>query len=138
MSVREPSAADLPAAPAARADGAPRTSWPTSADVQNELRLDFLQEGDDTVLDAALDAAIAYVIGRVRPDALLDSTVDPPVLTVPADIWQATVLLASRFYRRRDSLDGTIGWTDAGGAVRVGGRDWDVENLLGRWAAIPL
>jgi hypothetical protein len=114
-----------------------RSAWPTLADVQAELRLDYLQPdaGDEDVLQNGLDAAISYVTGRVRPSALVDEL---GALVVPDDVWQATVLYASRLYRRRDSLDGTIGWTDTGGVVRVGWRDADVENLLGRWAAIPL
>lgn len=112
-----------------------RSAWPTITDVQVELRLDYLQEGDDDVLQNALDAAVAYVTGRVRPSALVDGAGE---LVVPDDVWQATVLLAARIYRRRDSLDGTVGWSDTGGALRVPWRDPDVENLLGHWAVIPL
>lgn len=120
-------------APSARAG--PRTSWPTIEDVRAELRLDYLSDDDEAVLQNGLDAAIAYVTARVRSGALVD---DVGELLIADDIWQATVLYASRIYKRRDSLDGTIGWTDTGGVVAVRWRDADVENLLGHWLAVPL
>ena len=36
---------------------------------------------------------------------------------------------AGRLYRRRDSVDGTIGWGDMG-VVRVGPKDPDIETLI--------
>ena len=49
----------------------------------------------------------------------------------PADVKQATVILASRFLKRsREAAFGVIGFDLEGGAVRIPGRDPDVDRLL--------
>lgn len=49
----------------------------------------------------------------------------------PADVKQATTILASRFLKRsREAAFGVIGFDLEGGAVRIPGRDPDVERLL--------
>jgi hypothetical protein len=40
-----------------------------------------------------------------------------------------------RLYRRRDSVDGTIGWGDMG-LVRVGPKDPDIETLIAAYLTI--
>lgn len=108
--------------------------WPTADDVRQELRAEGLSADDDAVLGHSLDAAIAWITGRVRTEAIAD---DLGAVAVVPDVWLATVLEVCRLYRRRDSLDGTLGWGDAG-LVRVGVYDPDVEHLLGQWVAIVL
>lgn len=49
--------------------------------------------------------------------------------TIPTQIRQATILLASRHYKRYDSPLGVAGFGDLG-AIRVGRVDPDVENLI--------
>jgi hypothetical protein len=49
--------------------------------------------------------------------------------SVPADVTQATLLLATRLYRRKDSPEGVIGSADFG-LLRVTNRDPDVRALL--------
>jgi hypothetical protein len=111
------------------------TGWPTQDDVCAILRL---QEPsiDATVVESARLAAINYVIGRVDP--VVWGTQPPLTATpVPDGLYEAVLLLASRWYRRRDSLDGTIGWGDMG-VVRVGLKDPDVEALIGGYMAVVI
>lgn len=49
--------------------------------------------------------------------------------SVPADVTQAALLLATRLYRRKDSPEGVVGSADFG-LVRVTNRDPDVRALL--------
>ncbi|HSS11149.1 MAG TPA: head-tail connector protein [Acidimicrobiales bacterium] len=98
--------------------------WPTLKEVRSLLRL--APDGDDDALiDRARLAAIANLDhrcgGRYGPDG-----------EVPDDMHQAALLQAARWYRRRDSLDGTVGWGDLG-AIRVGRIDPDVEALAGAY-----
>lgn len=49
----------------------------------------------------------------------------------PADVKQATTILAARLFKRsREAAFGVVGFDLDGGAVRIPGRDPDVENLL--------
>ena len=49
----------------------------------------------------------------------------------PADVKQATVILAARLLKRsREAAFGVIGFDLDGGSVRISGRDPDVERLL--------
>jgi hypothetical protein len=117
--------------------------WPTHADVLGIVRL---QEptADDAVVESARLAAEHYVVGRIDPglwpkDAGGNPIIPPDGSSAPNALWdpvyEATLLLAARLYRRRDSLDGTIGWGDTG-VVRVGLKDPDVEALLAGYMAI--
>jgi hypothetical protein len=49
--------------------------------------------------------------------------------TLPDPLFQVTVEEAGRLYRRRDSVDGTIGWGDMG-IVRIGPKDPDIESKI--------
>jgi hypothetical protein len=109
--------------------------WPTHEEVLAILRLAD-GSSDDAIVESARLAAIDYCIGRIDP-ALVGwaSTDDPATSPVPDAVHEAALILASRFYRRRDSLDGTIGWGEMG-VVRVGLSDPDVVALLGRYLAV--
>jgi hypothetical protein len=50
-------------------------------------------------------------------------------------LFQAVVMEAGRLYRRRDSVDGTVGWGDLG-VVRVGPKDPEIETLLAAYLSI--
>jgi hypothetical protein len=89
---------------------------------------------DDAVVESARLAAIDYCVGRI--DQSISGPLDGSV-PIPAGIYEAALLYAARFYRRRDSLDGTIGWGDMG-VIRVGVKDNDAEALLARYLAIVL
>ena len=98
-------------------------SWPTLSEVRTFLRLEP-EPTQDGVLRTALDAAIAYGISKYG------GLYDTASTTVPNDGHEACLIHASRLYRRRDSIDGTISWGDMG-AIRVGRVDPDVAALYG-------
>jgi hypothetical protein len=97
-------------------------AWPNLAAVRTLLRLQP-DPTEDAVIASALAAAIDYGNGRTNGQY-------PPqgAQGVPECVYEACLLDAARIYRRRDSLDGTILWGDAG-AIRVGRADPDVERL---------
>ena len=53
--------------------------------------------------------------------------------TVPANVKEATFLLANRRFMRRDSPEGVVGWADQG-PVRISRYDSDIEDLLTPYA----
>jgi hypothetical protein len=110
------------------------SGWPTLADVKSLLRMRTADELEDPLIEAALRASIEYVDGRTGHRFTDPQTGD---VDVSAQAFEAVCLMAARLYRRRDSLDGTIGWGDQG-VVRVGRVDPDVEALIGgdMWTVI--
>jgi hypothetical protein len=108
-------------------------TWPTVDEVRQLLRLEA-SPYEDPIIERARLAAIDYVQGRVDPQWILE---DAAGAIIPDGIYQATLFSAARYYRRRDSLDGTIGWGEAG-VVRVGRYDPDVDALLGRYLAVVI
>ena len=98
-------------------------AWPTLPEVRKVLRLQP-DATEDAVLQSALAAAIDY--GNRRTNYQYP----PPVSdgSLPDAAYQACLIDAARLYRRRDSLDGTVAWGDAG-AISVGRTDPDVERL---------
>jgi Phage gp6-like head-tail connector protein len=96
-------------------------AWPTLKEVRTLLRLQP-DDTEDGVIQSALAAAIAYGIGRTNNQWAADAT------DLPDNAHEACLIDAARIYRRRDSLDGTIGWGDAG-AIRVGRFDPEVDRL---------
>jgi hypothetical protein len=104
--------------------------WPQLQDVKDYLRLGA-DTSDDGVVGQALAAAVAWVTGRVSP-TWTDQT-DPAFLVDP--LYTAALMEAGRLYRRRDSVDGTIGWGDMG-IVRVGPKDPEIETLIAAYLAI--
>jgi len=80
---------------------------------------------EDAVITTALVAAIDYGNRRLNYRYPIPPFDDG---ALPDTAHEACLLHAARLYRRRDSLDGTIGFGDAG-AVRVGRFDPDVEAL---------
>jgi hypothetical protein len=98
-------------------------AWPTLKEVRTLLRL-APDPNEDAVIQTALDAATDYGITKYNAAYAADAT------DVPDSGHEACLLHAARLYRRRDSIDGTISWGDAG-AMRVGRVDPDVEALYG-------
>lgn len=124
------------------------SSWPKLAEVRSLLRLQPDPQ-EDAVIATALAAAVDWGMRRLSGTIVYDVDADGNLLntftvtyTYPADTTElpdsaheACLLHASRLYRRRDSVDGTISWGDLGG-VRVGRVDPDVIALydqLGPW-----
>jgi hypothetical protein len=108
------------------------TAWPTVDDVKNYLRLGTGVTPDDSLVADQLNAAIGWVSVRVDAKFLPDSGG-----LLPYPVFTATVMEAGRLYRRRDSVDGTVGWGDMG-VVRVGPKDPDIETMLASFLAIVL
>jgi hypothetical protein len=104
-------------------------AWPQIADVKLVLRID--DTADDAFVGTCLAAAVAWVTSRV--DARYSTSGAPEFL--PDPLFTAAQAEAARLYRRRDSVDGTIGWGDMG-VVRVGPKDPDIETLLAPYLAI--
>jgi Phage gp6-like head-tail connector protein len=104
-------------------------SWPTLKEVRTLLRLqpDPVEDG---VIQTSLAAAIDFGVRRMGDDLY-----PPDTDQLPDSAHQACLLHAARLYRRRDSLDGTLGWGEMG-VVRVGRVDPDVASLydtVGPW-----
>ena len=98
--------------------------WPKLQEVRTLLRLQP-DATEDGVITTALVAAIDYGNRRLNYRYPIPPFDDG---TLPDTAHEACLLHAAHLYRRRDSLDGTIGFGDAG-AVRVGRFDPDVETL---------
>jgi hypothetical protein len=106
------------------------TAWPTVTDVQNLLRVQAGNTGDDNLVATDLAAAIAWTTNRVDP-----AVIPPANSFLPDPLFTVAQYEAARLYRRRDSVDGTIGWGDMG-VVRVGPKDPDIETLIAAYLAI--
>lgn len=87
---------------------------------------------DPVVMQRALDAAIDY--GESRTNHRYAPAADPPI-PVPPRVWYACLLHAGRLALRRYSIDGTIGFGDAG-TIRIGRYDSDIES--GYASAVPM
>jgi hypothetical protein len=95
--------------------------WPKLPEVRSLLRLQP-DTVEDPIIATALAAAVDYGNGRTNQVYVTDDG------SLPDAAHEACLLHAARIYRRRDSLDGTIGFGDAG-AIRVGRIDPDVDAL---------
>src|SRR5215831_16887073 len=103
-------------------------SWPTLTAVRAFLRLQP-DAAQDAIIQSALAAAIDYGTERYGYDATTGLPIYPPDTTsLPDSGYQACLMHAARLYRRRDTVDGTIGFGDAG-VVRVGRVDPDIDAL---------
>jgi hypothetical protein len=105
--------------------------WPKLAEVRALLRLQP-DPNEDAVIQTALSAAIDVGNGRLNFKYPVPPNDDG---TLPDAAHEACLLHAARLYRRRDSLDGTIGFGDLG-AIRVGRLDPDVEALYSTVASL--
>ena len=103
--------------------------WPTLVDVKALLRVE--DTSDDTLIGTNLAAAIAWVTNRVDPQW----TDDNGSAFLPDPLFTVCQYEAARLTRRRDSVDGTIGWGDMG-VVRVGPKDPDIETMITPYLAI--
>jgi hypothetical protein len=96
-------------------------TWPALKEVRSFLRLQP-DDTEDLVIDTARMAAVDYGIRRLNYLYPVDS------VDVPDTAHQACVMHSARLYRRRDSIDGTLGFGDLG-LVRVGRQDPDIDAL---------
>lgn len=84
------------------------------------LSLGSVATTNDDLLQRALDAATSWVTDRVMTVELASD-----------EVQEAIVLLASRWYKRRQSPEGVAGWGDLG-VIRILAKDPDIEALLER------
>jgi hypothetical protein len=112
-------------------------AWPTLKEVRALLRLqpDPVEDG---FIASALAAAVNYGMGRMgsqyvdNGDGTFGPAIEPiypgDTTTLPDAAHEACLLHSARLYRRRDSIDGTLGFGDMG-VVRVGRTDVDRDDL---------
>lgn len=99
-------------------------TWPNITEVT-----DYIGEVNNdqlTVLNDCLDAAVAYIGWRCDENIDVD---EEYVDIVPPELFEATLMLTSRLFRRRLSPEGVAGFSDFG-AVRVQRIDPDIERLI--------
>jgi Phage gp6-like head-tail connector protein len=99
-------------------------NWPTLTEVRAFLRSQP-DPKDDAIIATSLAAAIDY--GNRR----LNYKYPPPPADgglLPDSAHMACVEHAARLFRRRDSIDGTLGFGDQG-VIRVGRADPDIDQL---------
>jgi hypothetical protein len=103
------------------------TGWPTLPEVRQWLRLSANAD-DDAIIASALAAAIDY--GNRRTARQWDPNTDPStwVTYMPDMVHEACLMHAGRIYKRRDSIDGALGWGDSG-IIRIGRADPDITAM---------
>lgn len=121
------------------ASNAEQVTWPELAEVQRwDAQNAYPGSSAATpveVLQLCLDAAISRLAERcglyVRPvDA--NGDVDPlgDAVPIPAEVKLATIVLAVRWARRRQTPDGLAGSAEITGLIRTSSIDPDVEALI--------
>jgi hypothetical protein len=100
--------------------------WPDLDDVL--AAIGAVNEDLEPEVESCLAAAVDWVTHR---------SIDfgTGTLAIPDGVFRATIMLAARLFKRRESTDGVAGFGEFG-AVRVTAVDPDVENLLApyrRW-----
>jgi hypothetical protein len=109
-------------------------AWPVVADVKDWLRLQGEDTTDDAVVGNCLAAAIDWVTNRVGTK--YTDPADPAYVgELPDQLFQAAIMRAGRVARRRDSVDGTVGWGDMG-VIKIGTRDPDIESDITPYTVI--
>ena len=98
--------------------------YPKLPEVRSFLRLQP-DPAEDGIITTALAAAVDYCNRRTNYKYPVPPSDDG---TLPDAAHQACLIHAARLYRRRDTVDGTIGFGDLG-VVRVGRVDPDIEAL---------
>jgi len=99
--------------------------WPTLPEVRAFLRVAGTDE--DTIIDMARQAAIDYGNRRTNYQWTPGSSSNW-IQPLPAAVKKAAIIHAARLYKRRDSIDGTVGWADVG-LTHLGRVDPDVEAV---------
>jgi hypothetical protein len=90
---------------------------------------DYFTEPDNAIVRGAAIEALRRDLGRWSTCRRARITAAWGWPAVPANISEATLLLANRRFMRRDSPEGVAGWSDQG-PVRVSRFDPDIEDLV--------
>jgi hypothetical protein len=105
-------------------------AWPTLPEVRRFLRLQP-DSNEDLVIDSARLAAIDFGVRYLGNDPSTGLPAYPDDTTsLPDAAHQAAMMHSARLYKRRDSIDGTLGYGELG-VVQVGRTDPDVLMLYG-------
>lgn len=107
------------------------SEWPSLAEVKDQLRIQGSDTLDDRLVEECRQAAHDYIADRVNWNLV-------PEGEVPARLRRAAVMAAARLFKRRDSLDGTLGMPDVGIIQLNRGRDNDIESLISRYLELPV
>lgn len=113
-------------------DGSFATTWDAA---------DFDLEPRDADVDDEVDAAVPYsfwqitaIDDKVFPlhnrRATLRVTATYGWSAVPDKVNEACILKAASLFKRKDAVNGVLGFNEFGGVVRIGRRDPDVAELL--------
>lgn len=117
-------------------------AWPTLKEVRSLLRMQP-DDTEDLVIQTALAAAVNYGMGRMGSTVIDNGdgtfsrvpTYPGDTTELPDAAHEACLFHAARLYRRRDSIDGTLGFGDMG-VVRVGRTDADRDDLYANVAPV--
>ncbi len=127
------------------ASNAPRLPWPSVGDCLAWAALNDYPAVTGVAADNPMPvvASLAAVIDMVADGCQLrvqpvdaNGDVDPTgdAVLIPARVWLATVMWATKLADRRNTSNGIAGSTELGTAIRVTGRDPDIQSLLvGAW-----
>jgi len=85
------------------------------------------------LLEACVDVAIRYELGRLSTRRMTDEGYTPPD-QLPAAVSHAMLMRAAAMFRRRNSVNGFEGFADLG-AVAIRASDPDIERLVDPWRA---
>jgi hypothetical protein len=95
--------------------------WPTMEEVKDQLRIQGSDTMDDRLVDECRAAARKHITLWLDRGNLEE---------VHPDVRRAAAMYAARLFKRRDSLDGTLGMPDVG-VIRMNyGRDNDIDKLI--------
>lgn len=107
------------------------STWLTSAKVAAVLGSDLAESVDDASMQQFCNGAASYVEGRRSDLWGLTNDVEPaPVFQPTPAVVTGAAMLAYRFYARRTSPLGVVGFTEDG-AMGILKDDPDIARLLG-------
>jgi hypothetical protein len=98
--------------------------YATLADIKRWVGIPDADTADDALLELAVETASRAVEYHTsRPEAYF-------LPTTPAPVRQATLILAAKYWKRKDASFGVAGSAEFGSEVRILAGDLDAERLL--------
>jgi hypothetical protein len=112
---------------------APTVEWPTLEDFYAYLGQNYQGPGTDSAVRAAeaFPAADGVVKEALEEASLTADPDNPGQYLCPGPVRQAILLLANRYFARRDAWAGAAGFGDS--ALRLARTDPDVYGMLSAW-----
>jgi len=93
-------------------------------ELKNWLHVEAADDTDNTLYTLTLSVASRSIDNACNTTWATEGAVPPPVKL-------ASLILASRLVKRKDSPEGVLGFGEMGGVVRVTSIDRDVVSLIG-------